>query len=96
MAITKKPEQKAQIQVQAISEEKARAFIKGAAVNQETVSNEGEEKKKPLLLRLWQSEIDQIDAALASAASKKTGHSRRKITRHAWIVEAILEKLSGE
>lgn len=98
MAIIKKPVQRpAQTAARTIDSGKALAFVGKAAVNQGPAASEeeSEESKKPVLLRLWKSEIDQIEEAVERAA-KKRPHSPHRYTRHAWIVEAIFEKIKRE
>ena len=91
--IKKKPPQAQQINPNSPDPKAAQAFASQASVNQTQIQKSGaEEKKKEVLLRLWQSEIDQIDEAVRAAAAKRS-FSRQRLNRHAWIVEAIFEKI---
>lgn len=79
---------------QVTDEKKAQAFLDGAAVSQED-HNKVEKpkaqkaKKKGVLLNLFPHEIEMID----SLAKER---EPRPITRTAWILEAISEKIKRE
>jgi hypothetical protein len=88
MAIRSKPEKP-----QPIDTQEAQAFIKKASVNQShSEKQSGAEKKKALMLKLSQSEIEAIDAAVALLASQQT-FERNKLKRHAFMIKAIFEKV---
>ena len=91
MVIRKKPDKNEAEQI--INSDQALAFIQKAAVNQVVLAkDQGKEKKKPIMLKLWQSELEAIDKAVALYASKQP-LARNKLKRHAFIIKAIFEKI---
>lgn len=91
MAIRQKPD-KAVVEKHRNSEQ-AMAFVQKAAVNQVgLVTDQDREKKKPIMLKLWQSELEAIDEAVKLYASLQP-IARNKLKRHAFIIKAIFEKI---
>ncbi len=88
MAIRQKPEKPTHQQTQ-----DALAFVKKAAVNQtqEEPSIAGD-TKKPITLKIWKSELAAIDEAVKALAEKQP-FNRKRLKRHAFIIEAIFEKI---
>ena len=62
---------------------------KGGEVSRAAVNNSSD-RPKSIQLRLYDDQIAEIDILLA----QRTG--RHKMSRHAWIVQAIEEKLERE
>lgn len=93
MAIRKKPEPKPQLNPSKHLDT-ALAFVQKASVNQAVAESQTAvaDTKKPIMLKLWASELAMIDEAVAMEARAQT-YSRKRITRHGWIIEAIFEKI---
>lgn len=96
MAIRSKPAAKTALQTKALDKESAFAFVGQAAVNQTVLDKEAapqfKDEKRRVMLKLWASELAQIDAAVAKAAEGRP-QSRNRITRHGWIIQTIFEKI---
>lgn len=91
MVIRKKPEKNLNELIQTSDE--AMAFIQKASVNQANLTKTHDrEKKKPIMLKLWQSELEAIDAAVREYASMQP-IARNRLKRHAFIIQAIFEKI---
>ena len=98
MAIRKKPERTQEPLSPKM--EQALAFVQKASVNQsveeqkaEQEAEEGTDRKKAMMLRLWESELARIDWAVAAEAAQHP-YSKRRVNRHQWIVDAIFEKVA--
>ena len=97
MAIRKKPEPKPSSKPSIEPSKEMRvalAFVEKASVNQSILDSEETDKdtKRLINLKLWASELAQIDKAVANAAANQP-YARNRITRHGWILEAIFEKI---
>ena len=94
MAVTRRPKREQQ-QQEANREPIEQAQIdrvinRGGSVPSEQSNSFYEDEQKSVQLRLYQSTIDEIDALRDQVRKGK------KPSRHAWLVQAISEKLDRE
>lgn len=91
MAVSRKPkreEAKTPANKASVDESKINEVIeRGGSVPNEQVSTLYEDEQKSVQLRLYKSMIDEIDEV------RNQTRKGKKPSRHAWILEAIEEKL---
>lgn len=89
MAIARKPKKTELVSAQTVDEKTIEALIKkgGSSTQANQPEQDQDDAVKPVLLRLYQSQIDDIENIIEALPKRK------RPSRHAYIVQAIEEKI---
>ena len=91
MAIARKITQNEKPPTQLVDEKRIEALIeKGGSSTKVKKSIEAEDNLKPVLVRLFESQISDIEETINKLPK------RQKLSRHAFIIQAIEEKIQRD